>query len=125
MFPHQFLFELFNLVFVALAQQMLCFLITAPVFVAAVVARKGGSPPQALRAADWITAAVFLLLLLGEAVTDEQQWTFQSRKRQLLARRVQRSGDYKRGFRTTGLFRFSRHPNFFCKSEFNNRACRP
>ena len=26
-----------------------------------------------------------------------------------------RTGDFKRGFLTTGLFRFSRHPNFFCE----------
>ncbi|GLI60031.1 hypothetical protein VaNZ11_002096 [Volvox africanus] len=113
---HPGVFEVFNLAFVALAQHALCLLITIPAFITATVGRKvENGTPQPLGSADWAAAALFALLLLGEVTADEQQWAFQRRKHQLLASGQLRRGDYKRGFRTTGLFRFSRHPNFFCE----------
>ncbi|GLC66515.1 hypothetical protein PLESTF_000438800 [Pleodorina starrii] len=90
----------------------LCLLITLPAFVAATLST---APPRPLGPADWAAAATFALFLLGEAAADQQQWAFQRRKHQREAERLPRSGDLKRGFRTTGLFRFSRHPNFFCE----------
>ncbi len=111
------MFELFNLVFVALAQHLLCLLITAPAYVAYLHRRSPGAPPvgQQLGAADWAAAGAFALLLLGEAVADQQQWAFQAAKRAAVEAGRPRSGDLKRGFLTSGLFRFSRHPNFFCE----------
>ncbi|KAG2486469.1 hypothetical protein HYH03_014916 [Edaphochlamys debaryana] len=103
------LFEVFSLVFVACAQHLLCLLITAPALVAAT------APRQPLGPGGWAAASAFAALLAGEAAADNQQWAFQRRKHQLLAARAPRTGDYRRGFRTTGLFRFSRHPNFFCE----------
>ncbi|PNH06924.1 hypothetical protein TSOC_006655 [Tetrabaena socialis] len=100
-------FELFSLFFIAAAQHLLCLLITVPAFVASVAGRRP------LGVADWAAALVFLLLLVGEAAADQQQWAFQQRKKELLAKRVPLRGDLRRGFRTTGLFRFSRHPSFF------------
>jgi steroid 5-alpha reductase family enzyme len=58
-----------------------------------------------------VAAAAFLLFLAGEALADEQQWRFQSDKR---ARRS-RGEPVTEEFLATGLFRFSRHPNFFCE----------
>ncbi|KAG2426243.1 hypothetical protein HXX76_013001 [Chlamydomonas incerta] len=112
------LFEVFNLVFVAAAQHALCLAITLPAFVAATAAhsaRQAGGAPEPMGAAGWVGAAAFCLLLLGELVADEQQWAFQRRKHALISAGKPRRGDYRRGFRTTGLFRFSRHPAFFCE----------
>ncbi|GFR49028.1 hypothetical protein Agub_g11050, partial [Astrephomene gubernaculifera] len=132
------LFELFNLVFVALAQHLLCMLITAPAFVAHVINKttaataarsdsinistssssstSGSGHAAPLTAADWAAAACFAVLLAGEAAADQQQWVFQRRKRQLLEGRQRREGDYRRGFLSSSwLFRFSRHPSFFCE----------
>ena len=44
-------------------------------------------------------------------MADEQQWRFQSDKRT----RQARGETVEPGFVTTGLFRYSRHPNFFCE----------
>ncbi|KAG2424859.1 hypothetical protein HYH02_015122 [Chlamydomonas schloesseri] len=109
-------FELFNLVFVAAAQHALCLAITLPAYVAATAAhkaRQAGGTPEPLGAAGWAGAVAFALLLLGEVAADEQQWSFQRKKHALMAAGKPRRGDYRRGFRTSGLFRFSRHPAFF------------
>src|SRR5205085_8291355 len=60
---------------------------------------------------DVLSALAFLLLLLGETVADEQQWRFQRDKRAARAR----GAPVDPPFLTTGLFRYSRHPNFFCE----------
>ncbi len=91
----------------------------------------------------WDTAAVasFSACLLLETVADQQQWNFQEKKHSLIAKKevrrryIQRSiyilahfphslaracsqaltGDYQRGFLSSGLFFYSRHPNFFAE----------
>ena len=126
---------------------------------------------------DYVGIALFILLLLGESVADQQQWRFQSKKYELKGKgakltgfffvwnyfllfsfiffhflsfsfiflhfflhflafhiisfpfhsppslttplpnpkTTQKKGDYAKGFLTSGLFRYSRHPNFFCE----------
>ncbi len=67
-----------------------------------------------------ILPAFYAFLVLGvaaivwETVSDEQQWRFQNAKRAARgsARGIDRD-DIRRGFRTNGLYRFSRHPNYF------------
>ena len=103
--------EAFSLLFVALYQHVLLWLIVAPA--AAAAAAAGGG---ALTATDVGLAAAFLLLLLGETITDEQQWAFQSAKHALTpAARARAGGDIARGFCTSGAFALSRHLNFFCE----------
>ena len=50
-----------------------------------------------------------------EALADEQQWYFQQSKHGKAPRRTDLAADYRRGFLSSGLFRFSRHPNFFAE----------
>ncbi|KAI8060039.1 hypothetical protein BC940DRAFT_312837 [Gongronella butleri] len=59
-------------------------------------------------------SVLFLSFLLIEGIADEQQYKFQTEKHALLKHvpRDQLTGDYRRGFLTTGLFRYSRHANF-------------
>lgn len=92
-------FQAFNVFFIVGFQMALLVLITLPAqFVLA--------HPAPLTAADAILAVLFVAALAAETVADEQQWRFQQRKEAA-------GGVLEPGFRTTGLFRFSRHPNFF------------
>jgi steroid 5-alpha reductase family enzyme len=98
-------FQVFNATFVAPGQNVLLLLISLP---AARAFDRRGTPLGAL---DALAAAAFLTFLAGEAVADQQQWRFQSNKR---AHR-ERGEPVIREFLDTGLFRWSRHPNFFCE----------
>lgn len=92
-------FQIFNLLFIILYQMTLLVLITLPALVAA-------QNPSALTGWDALFVVAFLAFLTGETIADQQQWTFHQRKKQA-------GGTLAPGFATTGLFRYSRHPNFF------------
>lgn len=96
--------QLFNLCFISFYQHLLLFLIALPAYTALL-------HPSPLGLVDGVAAALFLLLLVGEFVADQQQWTFHLAK---AARR--RAGEAEpKGFLDEGLFAYSRHPNFFCE----------
>lgn len=102
------IFQVFNLVFVAAYQNLLLFTLSLPAY----VAYKHPAPLQPL---DLVTSALFLLFLLGELTADQQQHAFQTEKYRRLGAKQPLTGIYKPGFVTTGLFKYSRHPNFFCE----------
>ena len=103
MFPHPFVQFLFAIGFVFIAQHLLLWLIALP---AHYISR---SPD--LSWTDGLLFALYLGLLAMETVADQQQWLFHQRK----ARKQREDPDVRRGFLTQGLFRFSRHPNFFAE----------
>lgn len=92
-------FQVFNLLFIIGFQMTLLVLITLPAHVAL-------QNPGPLTGWDVAFAALFLALLAGETIADQQQWTFHQRKKAA-------GGTLEPGFATEGLFRVSRHPNFF------------
>lgn len=92
-------FQIFNLLFIICYQMALLVLITLP---AALAARN----PSELTGWDALFIAAFLAFLVGETIADQQQWVFHQRKKKA-------GGTLPPGFATTGLFRYSRHPNFF------------
>ena len=92
-------FQIFNLLFIIGYQMTLLVLITLPAEIAL-------QNPAPLNAWDLLFGALFLLLLVGETVADREQWEFHRRKKQA-------GGTLAPGFVTQGLFRYSRHPNFF------------
>ena len=95
-------FQLFNLLFISIYQNIVIFLMVLPALTAYL-------NPGPLRAADWILALLFLAALAGETVADQQQWAFHRWKAsERAAGRTPRPG-----FLQAGLFRYSRHPNFF------------
>jgi len=98
-------FQCLNATFVAPYQNLLLLLIVLP---ASVAWQARGTPLNALDAA---AVVAFVLLLIGETVADQQQWRFQCAKQ---ARRAA-GKPIAAEFVTTGLFRYSRHPNFFCE----------
>jgi steroid 5-alpha reductase family enzyme len=95
-------FQLFNLFFITIYQNVLLLLIALP---ADTVLRHPGS----VGVLDIVAIVVFLACLFGETVADQEQWTFQVWKRdEIVAGR-----DPRPRFVQTGLFQYSRHPNFF------------
>ena len=98
-------FQILNATFIAPYQNLLLLLIAIPAYVA------WGARGTPLGALDVLAAGAFLVFLVGEIVADQQQWRFQCAKQERRAR-GEASGP---GFVTSGLFRFSRHPNFFCE----------
>ncbi len=91
-------FQIFNATFIAPYQNALIFMLIFP-------ANFAGTAP--IGAPDLVLAALFLAFLIGETIADQQQWRFYE------ARKAR--GGKGEQFLTEGLFRFSRHPNFFCE----------
>lgn len=99
------LFQVLNITFVYPGQLVLLWLLVSPVhraweFVAA-----------PLGTLDFLAAGLFFVFLVGQTVADNQQWNFQQDKK----RRIEAGEDVAHPFLTTGLFRYSRHPNYFCE----------
>lgn len=92
-------FQVFNLVFIVLYQNLLLVLIALPALVA-------WQHPIAFTGWDAAFATLFVGFLLGETIADQQQWSFHRAKKAA-------GGTLEPGFVTTGLFAYSRHPNFF------------
>lgn len=101
--------QLFSFLFISVYQNLLFVLFTLPVYV--LFLARGGVPGTAF----WAAGAAFILFLMYETVADQQQWNFQMAKERDTGHGeyVQFQEDVRRGFRTTGLFRLSRHPNYF------------
>jgi len=107
---NKFLYELFNLVFISIYQNILIFLFSSPIIVASANSHKS------LNIIDYIGVIAFLLFLAVETISDQQQWNFQQQKYALINANKKRTGAYLAGFYCDGLFKYSRHPNFFCEN---------
>eukprot|EP00762_Andalucia_godoyi_P001270 ANDGO_04810.mRNA.1 Uncharacterized protein C594.04c len=111
---------LFNVSFICTVQHVLLLWITLPAYIALLHSADVQTVAQ-LNALDFAAAGLFLFFLAVETVADQQQWVFQNekyRRRDLVAKNADATrtlivGDYARGFLTSGLFKYSRHPNFF------------
>jgi steroid 5-alpha reductase family enzyme len=92
-------FQLFNLFFIVLYQNALLVMITLPAYLA-------WQHPVPFGGWDILFSALLAAFLVGEYVADQQQWNFHKAK-------AKAGGHLDPGFVTTGLFAYSRHPNFF------------
>ena len=93
-------FEIFNFFFISLYQNVILLLIALP----ALTAWEHRSTP--FGPVDALVAVLFFAFTVGETVADQQQWNFQAKKKA-------GGADFRPRFVQTGLWRFSRHPNFF------------
>ncbi|CAG8459854.1 8380_t:CDS:2 [Funneliformis mosseae] len=115
---HWSIFEITNIIFTSLFQ---CFLLLAMTLPSYVVWYNASTSP--LNLWDLFASIMFVGFLTGELIADDQQWKFQSEKRKLIANANKNllkettifEGDYSLGFLIHGLFRYSRHPNYFCE----------
>jgi steroid 5-alpha reductase family enzyme len=96
-------FQFFNFFFIVLFQNAVLALIALPAYTAY---QHRGTPFGPL---DVVLTVLFLLFLAGETTADQQQWTFQQHKRAEIAAGRKPSPRFVQ----TGLWRLSRHPNFF------------
>ena len=97
---------MFNLLFIVLRQNLSLVLITSP----AMTLLEHRSTPFGVL--DLSVAALFLPLLVGETVADEQQWRLHDGKRAETAACRTPSPQFLQG----GRSRVSRHPDFFIGS---------
>jgi steroid 5-alpha reductase family enzyme len=95
-------FQVFNLLFIVIFQNAVLFLIASPAW----TAYAHRTPFGVL---DVVLAVLFAGFLVGETIADQQQWSFHRWKKAEAAAGREPSPR----FRQTGLFRVSRHPNFF------------
>lgn len=98
-------FQVLNLVFNSFGQMLIIWWFTSPVHQAAVWTE------APLGWLDFLAAGLFFTLLLGETVADERMRAFQQDKK----RRMASGEEVTEPFLTTGLYRCSRHPNYFCE----------
>ncbi len=98
-------FQLLNFVFIVFGQMAIIWLFTAPIHQAWVHSER---PLQWL---DYLAAVVLLVFLALESIADAQMFRFQQTKKRRLADGI----EVERPFMDAGLFRFSRHPSYFCE----------
>lgn len=101
------LWQLFNLGFIALYQQALFIAFTSPLYLLSVYG------PNEMTLPLWLASLLFLIFLTIETIADQQQYIFQQSKYGLLPKRADWTEQYEKGFRSSGLFARSRHPNYF------------
>ena len=94
--------QLFNLAFIAAYQNAIIALMTLPIWTMY-------QHQRGFSVWDVLLAILAVALLVGETVADQQQWN---------CHRAKATGSTSSGFLTAGLFRFSRHPNYFCEVMF-------
>lgn len=99
---NRFLFEIFNLFFISIFQNILLLFIACPIYY---VASNDTAP---LNLWDLVCTGLFFLFFIIEVTADQEQWNFHGDKQ---AKRP----ETKDGFLQTGLFKYSRHPNFFAE----------
>jgi steroid 5-alpha reductase family enzyme len=96
-------FQFFNFFFIVLFQNAVLVLIALPAYTAF------QHRDTRFSILDIALAVLFVVFLTGETRADNQQWEFQSWKRAEIAAGREPSPRFVQ----TGLWRFSRHPNFF------------
>ncbi len=111
---HPFAWQAFNALFICLAQIGVLVLFTTP------LGRIAAFPDSAAARGTYALALILgIFFLVYETAADNQQWHFQNAKAAYGAALGRGesprdpTGDFERGFRTTGLFALSRHPNYF------------
>ncbi|MBC9813072.1 DUF1295 domain-containing protein [Crocinitomicaceae bacterium CZZ-1] len=104
-FSNRFVWMLFNLFFISAYQGTLIFLFTLPIL----TSLSENAVP--LYWADYLLAIVFIGFVVIEFIADQQQHIFQTEKRKRIEHNLPME-EYGKGFISTGLWAYSRHPNY-------------
>ncbi|KAI5370198.1 hypothetical protein Slin14017_G010770 [Septoria linicola] len=107
-----FAFLLLNIVFISSVQLVLLWSVTLPTYVLLLTSQ---IQPE-MDKIDLIIGRVLMALVIFEYFADQQQWNYQTAKQEYQKTAKVPAGwsraQMDRGFVTTGLWKFSRHPNF-------------
>lgn len=108
---NKFLFAIFNATFIAPYQNLILLLIALPAY------NVMKSDETSCNTGDYVLAVLFVLLVGMETIADQQHWNFHKKKYTVTAaqRAVHPDPDVREGFLQSGLFRYSRHPNYFAE----------
>ncbi|KIW01214.1 uncharacterized protein PV09_07261 [Verruconis gallopava] len=107
-----------NVTFISFGQNILLLLITAPAYIFLLASRLGSDTMQL---SDIVFSRALMGLILVEFFADQQQWNYQEAKRKyratakLPADSKYTQEDLDRGFNVSGLWSWSRHPNFLAE----------
>ncbi len=107
-FNNPYIWLLFNVFFICGYQMTLIYLFTLPILTGL-----SEAAPE-LMWADYLLAIVFVSFVVIEFIADQQQYDFQTEK----YRRINAGedlGEYAHGFVRTGLWKISRHPNYWAE----------
>ncbi|KAF9466519.1 hypothetical protein BDZ94DRAFT_1319395 [Collybia nuda] len=127
------LFQITNLTFISVTQNVLLLLLGLPTRVASVL-----QPHTALTLSDYTLSFLAIVVLVIEFTADNQQYAFQTYKHAFLAAEKGKASmeaydaqmqwpgarldwkpeDARRGFLTKGFWSYSRHPNSACEQAF-------
>ena len=100
--------SLFNFFFISFYQMGLIFLFSLPIL----SAWQGDSE---INNKDLLVGSIILFLIIIQTIADEQQHKYQTKKYKLIKENKELVGNYKKGFIDTGLWKYSRHPNYTCE----------
>ncbi|KAI8906090.1 hypothetical protein DFJ77DRAFT_202455 [Powellomyces hirtus] len=114
------LYTAFHLLFISIYQNLLLLLIALPAAPPPLPLPPRASGPQPWCMADTAILIVFSILLALETLADEQQWAYHQLKQATTTSTTTTSSPEHRrqialGFCTTGVYRYSRHMNFFAE----------
>ncbi len=104
-FNNRFVWSLFNLFFISGYQSVLIFLFTLPILTSL------SANTNPLTWIDYLLALAFIALVVVEYIADQQQHVFQKEKKRRIEQNLPLE-EYGKGFISTGLWKYSRHPNY-------------
>jgi len=102
--------QLFNVFFICIYQNILLLLVASPSIVAHHVSSFCGVAP--LNAYDYSAAALILFFVVVETLADNEQYAFQTEKYRLKDAGEKLKGEFADGFKQSGLFAIVRKPNY-------------
>ena len=98
--------SLFNLLFIAIFQNILILLFTSPIIIAA------ENSNVDLNYVDFLAAGFMFLFIIIETISDNQLFNFHLQKQNKMARDGKYQNSLSKGFMVDGFWKFVRHPNF-------------
>lgn len=98
--------SLFNLLFIAIFQNILILLFTSPIIIAA------ENSNVSLNYVDFLAAGFMFLFIIIETISDNQLFNFHLQKQNKMARDGKYQNSLSKGFMVDGFWKFVRHPNF-------------